>query len=534
VDVVEILQISSQREAYIEDACATLHVTHSEADLLLRFYRYKVKALVEAWFADPGTVRDTVGVVGPTDEPADTLADKNLSAEREDVTVQCEAWCSVVPLNEAHALACGHYLCHDCWTGFLESSLSEGLTALLARCPAMAGEGVKCRQLVDMDTWERYLEEPDFERYTGWVNNDFIDAVKDFKWCPRPACQFVIRYSDGAERVVTCKCGHRFCFKCLASPHSPAPCDLVKKWLDDTGDNASDMASQKLIEATAKPCPSCQCYITKDRHCNHMKCTKCSHHFCWLCLQPFNRETGHNDFYKCSAYSSANAKGEVTKEEDKQVKTNKFLQKLILHRGRFEDCRLDRIKALKIHHKLKVGRKQGKVMGSTHWLTQVVDNLAECFRVLQWTHAVTYYMQQSNQKELFDERQQALDLVADRLLEQLSIYPIADLLMGELMASTKKTSETLDRHNADMVDYARNELEAILLYAPDEASSQWACVSCSCANADRYVAGSRGRVFKCSRCNACREHGEPDCRAPHCGLHPISTLHDGLAMQLFR
>ena len=40
----------------------------------------------------------------------------------------------------------------------------------------------------------------------------------------------------------------------------------------------------KWLNANSKKCPKCKTAIQFDYGCNWMRCTKCKHEFCWLCL----------------------------------------------------------------------------------------------------------------------------------------------------------------------------------------------------------------------------------------------------------
>ncbi len=44
-----------------------------------------------------------------------------------------------------------------------------------------------------------------------------------------------------------------------------------------------------------KPCPGCSAPIEKNEGCNHMACSKCGAHFCWLCCQRFSSGTSTYD-----------------------------------------------------------------------------------------------------------------------------------------------------------------------------------------------------------------------------------------------
>jgi hypothetical protein len=48
-----------------------------------------------------------------------------------------------------------------------------------------------------------------------------------------------------------------------------------------------DEQSSEVIGTITKPCPSCPARIQMIDGCNHMKCTSCKTHFCWICATVF-------------------------------------------------------------------------------------------------------------------------------------------------------------------------------------------------------------------------------------------------------
>lgn len=247
-----------------------------------------------------------------------------------------------------------------------------------------------------------------------------------------------------------------------------------------------------------------------------MKCTKCSHHFCWICLKPFNRETGHDDFYKCAIYTADSLDEQPTEVELQQVKSNQYLQKLGVHQHKFDACKADRRKAIEVLYRLRSRTKTVHLLGNTSWLVQTIENICETYRLLQWSHVCSYFMAQCNQKEIFRQQQETVEYEASKVLELLTGYSIEQI--ADMGGEINKKMRSLLEHCARMAEDLSANFDNILQYAPDLSTSEWACVACGATNPDRYAEGSRSRVLSCAKCNACRAHGEPDCRVPKCGL----------------
>jgi hypothetical protein len=131
----------------------------------------------------------------------------------------------------------------------------------------------------------------------SWVLNSFVECSASTKWCPKPGCRFAVEYNDGGPKEITCRCGmcpsllliiahsnshrdgigHVFCFQCQSAAHKPAPCDLVLKWNDATGDGkGTDKATEALLAAQCKVLFLLLELITNsiiiDRHVQIVKC----------------------------------------------------------------------------------------------------------------------------------------------------------------------------------------------------------------------------------------------------------------------
>ena len=50
---------------------------------------------------------------------------------------------------------------------------------------------------------------------------------------------------------------------------------------------ACDTTPDEWIALNTKVCPGCRAFVEKDGGCNHMQCTTCNTHFCWICNQSY-------------------------------------------------------------------------------------------------------------------------------------------------------------------------------------------------------------------------------------------------------
>ena len=64
---------------------------------------------------------------------------------------------------------------------------------------------------------------------------------------------------------------------------------------------------RRWIAADSKQCPKCPWQIKKNDGCDHMKCIKCKHEFCWLCLadyEPIRQNGNHRHGETCKYYAA--------------------------------------------------------------------------------------------------------------------------------------------------------------------------------------------------------------------------------------
>ena len=116
------------------------------------------------------------------------------------------------------------------------------------------------------------------------------------------------------ERVFSCKCGNKYCFKCLNEDHQPCNCDHVKAWKDKEVNESDNLL---WFKANTKPCPKCKSNIEKNQGCNHMTCSKCKHGFCWMCLQDWGSHPSEGGYYKCNTYEKLKGTNEEFKNEER-------------------------------------------------------------------------------------------------------------------------------------------------------------------------------------------------------------------------
>jgi hypothetical protein len=126
------------------------------------------------------------------------------------------------------------------------------------------------------------------------INASF--SIPDFDYvviqCYRPECNHRNIFDRTKSPIKTCRnCVlGSFCLLCGKSSHK-GPCDADV-----------DTQSKLWIDENTKECPSCHTHIQRNDGCNHMTCTICHTHFCWLCNQTYTVDQINKHYINMDAY----------------------------------------------------------------------------------------------------------------------------------------------------------------------------------------------------------------------------------------
>jgi len=203
---------------------------------------------------------------------------KKLKKIEPNQNYECTICMEEYPGNKMKQILCSHMFCKDCWSGYLECTINEGQVTVIA-CP-----GRDCLLQLDESTITKMLREKTkgkelLAKYHQLIANAYVNDSKNVRWCPGKNCENAVRVHLLKENEVQCDCGTKFCFGCGNLPHNPATCKMVNDW---EGKSQKDEANAKWIAAYTKECPKCNYVIHKDGGCQYMRCTNCSHAFCYV------------------------------------------------------------------------------------------------------------------------------------------------------------------------------------------------------------------------------------------------------------
>ncbi|KAF1933454.1 uncharacterized protein M421DRAFT_197634 [Didymella exigua CBS 183.55] len=193
---------------------------------------------------------------------------------------------------------CQHFeqVCNICIQRQIKTKVSaRELTE--AHLPCMFPQ---CEAVLDHTALKKILPKALFETWDTAVTKFTLAADAAYIACLNPACGIYFSAEDcGSKHKFSSKskskskqketdidkaacpyCEHEICLSCNRPWHSGS-CNSVKR--------REDQQSERTIKRLgAKPCPKCGVNIQKNGGCDHMKCKRCRHNFCWECLGLYN------------------------------------------------------------------------------------------------------------------------------------------------------------------------------------------------------------------------------------------------------
>ncbi|VDK68756.1 unnamed protein product [Litomosoides sigmodontis] len=182
--------------------------------------------------------------------------------------------------------ACGHYACKSCLNMQLKASFE------MRDFPIFCAACEKPFTWLDMEN----LVLGDFDRNK---NDDpqKLQSLSDaslacfierhgglYRHCLTPDCRGLHYVTTDAGLAKCGLCGRMQCTKCGKEEHESITCEeyevlrvnvdeSVRKWIRE------DQAGRRIC-----PNANCQSVIEKFGGCNHMQCSRCKKHFCWICM----------------------------------------------------------------------------------------------------------------------------------------------------------------------------------------------------------------------------------------------------------
>lgn len=179
---------------------------------------------------------------------------------------------------------CGHKWCKSCLVAYL--SAASGTRSFPISCLGNQG---KCTTLIPIWLARKVLSPTNFDALVLAAFHAHVQARPyEYHYCPTPDCPQA--YPTGPRgAIVSCpSCLARICPWCHVEYHEGVTCA-------DREDGGDRLFQEWMRTHDVKKCPGCAAPIERAEGCNHMTCTRCHTHTCWVCLQTFPQGQGIYD-----------------------------------------------------------------------------------------------------------------------------------------------------------------------------------------------------------------------------------------------
>uniref|UniRef100_A0A915K898 RBR-type E3 ubiquitin transferase n=1 Tax=Romanomermis culicivorax TaxID=13658 RepID=A0A915K898_ROMCU len=305
-------------------------------------------------------------------------------------------------------LSCKHKFCKFCWRMHIRIQMDVGCSSRIecmnSTCHLLLSED----RILDVLQSSPHL----LARYLRLSFQDLVQSHPCLRYCPGPDCSRIIYANCPLPRRVLCEeCRSSYCFLCGLDYHAPADCETIRKWLTKCAD---DSETANYLTANTKDCPHCGVCIEKSGGCNHMACSKCKYHFCWVCTGDWKNHG--SQYYECSKYKE----NPNVANESLNSAARKALEKYLFYYERWENhqksLKMEETTMKKIRAKIddKVNRHDGTWI-DWQYLYDAAALLTKCRYTLQYTYPFAYYAPNDSDKALFEYQQSQLESEIENL-----------------------------------------------------------------------------------------------------------------------
>jgi IBR domain, a half RING-finger domain/IBR domain/RING-type zinc-finger len=174
---------------------------------------------------------------------------------------------------------CGHSYCQGCFDLYVESSLGSRSAPLSC---------ATCNTKIDLSIL-RPLQS--FDELLSIAFANYVSSNPTlYSYCPTPDCPQIYQIGSAGTVVQCSECLTHICTFCKIEWHEGMSCEEVQEDRDPTSQEKKNV--QLMSELGIKPCPRCKTLIEKIAGCNHVTCSGCKTHLCWVCLRDFGDHGG--------------------------------------------------------------------------------------------------------------------------------------------------------------------------------------------------------------------------------------------------
>jgi hypothetical protein len=181
-------------------------------------------------------------------------------------------------------LSCGHRWCKACLAAYLTAAADTRSFPI-----SCLGNQGKCTEFIPMRVVRAVLPPADFDALALAAFHAYVQARPgEYHYCPTPDCPQA--YPTGPRNApLSCpSCLARICSSCHVEYHEGVTCS-------DREDGGDRLFQEWMRIHDVKKCPGCHAPIEHGAGCNHITCTRCRTHTCWVCLKTFPQGQGIYD-----------------------------------------------------------------------------------------------------------------------------------------------------------------------------------------------------------------------------------------------
>ncbi|XP_014667038.1 PREDICTED: uncharacterized protein LOC106808723 [Priapulus caudatus] len=354
-------------------------------------------------------------------------------------------------------VACDHHFCRGCWESYLKIKIQDGNVHSIL-CPAF-----QCQKLVPVEVIERLVPRDVALKYLQFDIQAFVESNPTIKWCPHPGCGRAVRLpeNDGSgspatvqpgvkppptSHAVDCGVGHFFCWECLGEAHEPCSCqdwvdwfqkisDVKPESLGGTTEETEQAANCLWLVTNSKSCPNCKSPIQKNEGCNHMKCSKCKHDFCWVCLETWKKHSSATGgYFRCNRYEAIKKadektdclKSEVEEQSRRLQELNRFMHYYTRFKNHEQSHQLEEPLLNSAKRKMcilasAIQDEAGSSQVDTKFIEDAIQELLKARRVLRASYVYGYYLEDHGyNKTIFEFMQTELEEVMESLSQMIA------------------------------------------------------------------------------------------------------------------
>lgn len=186
---------------------------------------------------------------------------------------------------------CKHVYCAGCFEDLCFAGVNS------SPCIRCQGDAGKCGEVLLLAELQTHLSSAALEDILETAFSTHVSRnLNDLRYCPTPDCGQMYRatnpsgHNDGGVAGSTGESPLFICPACLVAvctachvSHDGVTC-TEHRYRASGGYEALLVAKKKL---GIKDCPKCGTMIEKASGCNHMTCSTCGIHICWVCLKTF-------------------------------------------------------------------------------------------------------------------------------------------------------------------------------------------------------------------------------------------------------